>query len=48
MITRNLIIIEAENESHCVNLHSELFCVTEKDSDYIGLPNVASCVTTRR
>ena len=28
------------NKSHCAELHSELFCVTEKDLDYIDIDNL--------
>lgn len=29
-----------KSESHCAELHSELFCVTEKDSDYIDIDDL--------
>ena len=29
-----------KNESHCAELHSELFCVTGKDSDYIDIDDL--------
>lgn len=29
-----------KNESHCAELHSELFCVTEKDSDIIDIDDL--------
>ena len=29
-----------KNESHCAELHSELFCVTEKDLDYIDIDSI--------
>lgn len=32
--------IEAKNESHCAELHSELFCVTGNDSDYIDIDDL--------
>lgn len=29
-----------KNKSHCAELHSELFCVTGKDSDYIDIEDL--------
>ena len=37
VIIKNLIIIEADKESHCAESHSELFCVTGKDSGFIDI-----------
>ena len=30
----------ADNEFHCAELHSELFCVNGNDSDYIDIDNL--------
>ena len=40
VIIKNLIIIEADKESHCAESHSELFCVTGKDSGFIDINSI--------
>lgn len=39
VITKSLIIIEVNNESHGNNDHG-IFCVTGKDSDYIDMDDI--------
>lgn len=34
------ISVIADNESHCAKLHSELFCVTGKDSGFIDIEDL--------